>query len=54
MRALLHIDRRLRRVWVCGQRIHHGAVGAGMVCLGTLLCLHDKRDLRDWFRREGL
>ncbi len=54
MRAVLHIDRKLRRVWVLGQRIHHGPVGLGLILLGALLTAHDRRDMRDWFSRERL
>lgn len=52
------------RVWVCGQRLHHGTTGALAVlllrrrrwaALGALaLCLHDRRDWRVWFSREKL
>jgi hypothetical protein len=52
LRGLVIVDRHLRRVWCCGQRIHHGAVGVGMIALGTLLCVHDRSDAYEWFRRE--
>ena len=51
MRALVRIDRRLRRVWVCGQRVHHGPVGLALVAVGVALVAHDRRDVRDWFIR---
>lgn len=51
------------RLWVAGQRVHHGATGlllaallrrhrrAAAACL--LLAAHDRHDARIWFRREG-
>lgn len=54
------------RCWVFGQRVHHGATGcmlvaaglaahrAGLGVVGLLLCLHDRADVREWFRRAGL
>lgn len=49
---LVRCDRQLRRLWVCGQRIHHGPVGLAFVAAGVLLVAHDRRDIRDWFRRD--
>jgi hypothetical protein len=51
MRTALIIDRKLRRCWLFGQRMHHGPVGVAFIALGTLLAIHDRRDYRDWFRR---
>jgi hypothetical protein len=54
------------RVWICGQRVHHGAVGviAAAACAATrhpagiaiaaALVVHDAHDLPIWFAREGL
>ena len=54
------------RVWVFGQRIHHGATGVTLcaaairtrslrlAALGALLALHDRADWRVWFARELL
>ncbi len=54
-----------RRVWIGGQRCHHGAVGAlaiavglwahspATILAGALLSAHDAHDIRIWFRREG-
>lgn len=55
------------RVWVCGQRLHHGATGCALVAaalgrrkprtlalIGCLLALHDRHDWRVWFTRESL
>lgn len=52
LRGLVVLDRRLRRVWLCGQRVHHGAVGLGLIALGVALSVHDRADVRDWFRRD--
>lgn len=51
------------RVWLCGQRVHHGASGlvfaalllrsrrrVAAACL--LAVLHDRHDWRVWFARE--
>jgi len=40
-----------RRVWVGGQRLHHGATGIAMAAAGVLLCAHDWKDRGAWFRR---
>lgn len=52
------------RVWIVGQRVHHGATGSVLVLaavvtrrwraalVGALLCAHDYHDARVWFRRE--
>jgi acyl dehydratase len=46
----LHLDRSRRRVWILGQRCHHGALGALLVGLGAALMAHDRKDLVLWFR----
>ncbi len=55
-----------RRMWVVGQRLHHGATGCAMLSLvltrrtrplaliGAALIAHDRADWRIWFSREGL
>jgi hypothetical protein len=45
-------DRKANRVWVCKQRIHHGAVGSLLFGLGVLLMYHDRLDRSQWFRKE--
>jgi hypothetical protein len=40
-----------RRVWIGGQRVHHGATGALLAVLGTALMAHDWKDRPVWFRR---
>lgn len=55
------------RLWVLGQRIHHGGVGCaligaalarprlrGLAVVGAALALHDRADWRVWFARELL
>lgn len=65
---LVHLHRHPNgpRVWLCGQRVHHGAVGVLLaaasaptghwfgVALATVLVAHDRHDWRIWFTREGL
>lgn len=48
------------RVWLCGQRLHHGATGLALlatgrpwaIAAGLLLCAHDRRDWKVWLVRE--
>jgi hypothetical protein len=40
-----------RRVWVCGQRVHHGATGIALAALGAALVAHDWKDRPVWFSR---
>jgi hypothetical protein len=68
MARIAHLHRHPNgpRVWLLGQRIHHGAVGVllALACvvlgayLGVLLAValvaHDAHDWRIWFTREGL
>jgi hypothetical protein len=51
LRKPLHYDPRLRRVWIHGQRWHHGATGALLVAAGSLLMAHDWKDRTLWFAR---
>jgi len=58
IRKPLHYDRRLRRLWIRGQRCHHGATGAllagfGAIALatGSALMAHDWKDRPLWFAR---
>jgi hypothetical protein len=48
---LIGLDLPRRRVWIAGQRVHHGATGALLALLGTALMAHDRKDLPFWFRR---
>lgn len=52
------------RVWIAGQRIHHGATGLVLAAvlrrrhrlalLALAAVVHDLHDARVWFKREGL
>jgi hypothetical protein len=59
----LYYDAARRRLWICGQRCHHGATGAliaatgtfvgsaSLLATGTALMAHDWRDRSIWFQR---
>jgi hypothetical protein len=54
----LYYDRRLHRLWIRGQRCHHGATGALLASMGAmavaaggLLMAHDWKDRAVWFAR---
>jgi hypothetical protein len=47
----LRYDREMRRVWIRGQRLHHGLTGVFLASLGAVLMAHDWKDRRVWFRR---
>jgi hypothetical protein len=51
IRKPLHYDRRHRRLWIRGQRCHHGATGALLASLGLVLMVHDWKDRALWFAR---
>ena len=53
---MIHLERHPAgpRVYVLGQRVHHGAVGVALAGLGVLLSAHDRSDLREWFARADL
>jgi len=51
VRKPLHYDRQMRRLWIRGQRCHHGATGALLASLGLLLMVHDWKDRGRWFAR---
>ena len=38
-RQLVHYDAMRRRLWIAGQRCHHGATGALLTTAGALLAL---------------
>jgi hypothetical protein len=46
---LLRYDAHRRRLWVAGQRVHHGLTGILLLAAGTALVLHDWRDRSLWF-----
>lgn len=47
---LLRYDPDRRRLWVAGQRVHHGLTGALLLAAGTALMAHDWKDRSLWFR----
>lgn len=53
-RRPIHYDRVRRRLWIFGQRCHHGATGTFLTFLGTVgiaLMAHDWKDRAVWFAR---
>lgn len=48
---LLGFDPGRRRLWVGGQRMHHGLTGMVLAVCGTVLMLHDWKDRSIWFER---
>lgn len=48
---LLGYDPTRRRLWVGGQRMHHGLTGVLLAVTGTVLMLHDWKDRSMWFER---
>ena len=48
--TLLHYDADRRRLWIAGQRVHHGMTGALLFGVGTALMLHDWKDRSLWFQ----
>ena len=51
LRKPLHYDSQRKRLWIRGQRCHHGATGVVLAGLGVVLMLHDWRDRTKWFAR---
>jgi hypothetical protein len=49
--TLFRYDKRRRRLWIGGQRCHHGATGVLMAFTGLVLMLHDRHDFTRWFAR---
>lgn len=39
------------RIFVQGQRVHHGALSIVLGSVAAMLAYHDRRDWRTWFRR---
>jgi hypothetical protein len=48
---LIGFDPVRRRLWVGGQRVHHGATGILLAALGAVLVAHDWKDRPIWFAR---
>jgi hypothetical protein len=47
---LLRYDARRRRLWVAGQRVHHGFTGTLLLATGVALMAHDWKDRSLWFQ----
>jgi hypothetical protein len=53
-RKPIYYDRGRRRLWICGQRCHHGATGTILTlwgAIGIALMAHDWKDRSVWFAR---
>jgi len=48
---LIRYDADKRRLWVLGQRVHHGTTGIALAALGAALVAHDWKDRPVWFQR---
>jgi hypothetical protein len=48
---LICYDPDKRRLWVLGQRVHHGPTGIVLAALGAALVAHDWKDRPVWFQR---
>ena len=48
---LIRYDAEKRRLWVLGQRVHHGMTGIVLAALGAALVAHDWKDRPVWFQR---
>ncbi len=46
---LYEYDSLRKRLWICGQRCHHGATGSLLAALGVALMAHDWKDRTIWF-----
>jgi hypothetical protein len=47
---IIGIDPDRRRMWVGGQRLHHGLTGVALAAAGLVLIAHDWKDRSVWFR----
>ena len=48
---LVGFDPQLKRLWIGGQRVHHGMTGVLVAAAGLALMLHDWKDRPFWFQR---
>ncbi len=48
---LVGLDVGRRRIWILGQRVHHGLTGMVLALAGAALMAHDWKDRLFWFRR---
>ena len=51
MHKPIHYDSVRRRLWIYGQRCHHGATGAILTVFAVVLMVHDWKDRSRWFQR---
>ena len=50
---LVFYDGERRRLWIRGQRVHHGLTGTVLALAGVVLMAHDWKDHSMWFERGG-
>jgi hypothetical protein len=50
-KGLIRYDLKRRRLWIGGQRLHHGLTGIFLAGAGMALMAHDWRDRSIWFDR---
>ena len=48
---LVGLDLERRRIWIAGQRVHHGLTGFLFAAAGIALMAHDWKDRPLWFQR---
>ncbi len=48
---VIRYDAKRRRLWVLGQRVHHGTTGIVLAAVGAALVAHDWKDRPVWFQR---
>ena len=49
--GLIRYDAARRRLWIAGQRVHHGVTGCLLAGAGMALMIHDRHDRSIWFER---
>lgn len=47
---VLEYDSDRRRLWILGQRCHHGMTGSLLAIVGAALMAHDWKDRSIWFQ----
>jgi hypothetical protein len=50
---LIGFDLERRRIWIAGQRVHHGLTGVLFTAAGIGLMVHDWKDRPLWFQRSA-
>jgi hypothetical protein len=48
---LIGFDPDLKRLWIGGQRVHHGLTGVVFAAAGLVMIAHDWKDRPFWFQR---